>query len=92
MAGIDFAAEDWHPTIDLPDIYDVLDLSGAVENVRMSDFSVGKYDEIRDIYTTELFAVVEPCTLGSILGVQLELQSCRLPMVQSHFRVQCCRW
>ena len=68
MAGIDFAAEDWHPTIDLPELYDILDLSGAVENVRMSDFSIGKYDEIRDIYTTELFAGGRTLHIGLDIG------------------------
>ena len=68
MTGIDFGAEDWHPTIDLPEFYDVLDLSGSTENVRMSEFSIGKYDEIRNIYTTELFAGGRTLHIGLDIG------------------------
>ena len=68
MAAIDFSAEDWHPTVDLPDYYDVLDLSGDVENIRMSEFSVGKYDEVRTIYTTELFAAGRSLHVGLDIG------------------------
>ncbi|MEE2758799.1 MAG: peptidoglycan DD-metalloendopeptidase family protein [Candidatus Thermoplasmatota archaeon] len=68
MPAIDFAAEDWHPAIDLPEFYDVLDLSGKAENVRMSDFSIGKYDEIRNIYTTELFAGGRTLHIGLDIG------------------------
>ena len=68
MTGIDFGAEDWHPTVDLPEFYDVLDLSGSTENVRMSEFSIGKYDEIRNIYTTELFAGGRTLHIGLDIG------------------------
>tara|TARA_B000000532_G_scaffold154253_2_gene123966 strand:+ start:187 stop:771 length:585 start_codon:yes stop_codon:yes gene_type:complete len=68
MTGIDFGAEDWHPTVDLPEFYDVLDLSGSTENVRMSEFSIGKYDEIRNIYTTELFSGGRTLHIGLDIG------------------------
>lgn len=68
MGAIDYAAETWHPAVDLPDFYDVLDLTGEVENVRMSDYSVGRYDEVRDIYTTELFASGRCVHIGLDIG------------------------
>ena len=68
MAGIDFSAEDWHPTVHLPDFYDVLDLTGKVENVHTSDFSVGKYDEVRIGYDTELFSSGRCLHVGLDIG------------------------
>ena len=68
MGGIDFSAEDWHPTIDLPEFYDVLDLTGDVENIRLSEFSIGKYDEVRNIYTTEIFSSGRSVHVGLDIG------------------------
>ena len=96
---VSFVGTSWPASISVqkigiqPSIYlnfDVLDLSGSSENVRMSEFSIGKYDEIRNIYTTELFAGGQPCTLDSILNILWGRPSCQLPMGLSHFRVQCC--
>ena len=41
---------------------------GLTENVRMSEFSIGKYDEIRNIYTTELFAGGRTLHIGLDIG------------------------
>ena len=68
MGGIDFSVEEWHPTIDLPEIYDVLDLTGEVENIRIGEFSVGKYDEVRVGYTTELFSSGRCVHVGLDIG------------------------
>ena len=68
MCDIDFSVEDWHPTIDLPELYDVLDLTGEVENIRIGEFSVGKYDEVRVGYTTELFSSGRCVHVGLDIG------------------------
>jgi murein DD-endopeptidase MepM/ murein hydrolase activator NlpD len=68
MGTIDFSSIDWHPAVALPDIYDVIDLTGKIENVRMSEFSVGKYDEDRDGYDTELFSSGRRVHIGLDIG------------------------
>ncbi len=56
MGSIDFEKEEWCPTVDLPDQYDVLDLSDPSKTVYLSVYSVGRYDEVRPgVYNTELF-------------------------------------
>ena len=91
MTGIDFGAEDWHPTVDLPEFYDVLDLSGSTENVRMSEFSIGKYDEIRNIYTTELFAGGRTLHIGLDIGGPVGTPVMSVADgTHRIFRVQCC--
>lgn len=59
VGGIDFSAEDWAVCVRIPGgaaAADVLDLTGAPRAPRTSDWSIGRYDEVRDIYTTDLFA------------------------------------
>ena len=56
MGTIEFGNEHWSPTVDLPDEYDVLDLSDPSKTVYLSVYSVGRYNEIRPgVYNTELF-------------------------------------
>ena len=75
MVAIDYAGETWHPTVELPEVYDVLDLTGKVENIRMSEYSVGRYDEVRVGYDTELFAsgrcVHVGLDIGGPIGTQI---------------------
>ena len=42
---IDWESEDYHPVVDLPDKYTVLDLSDGVWKTPNTMYSIGKYDE-----------------------------------------------
>ena len=44
---IDWGAEEYHPVVDLPDKYTVLDLSDGVWKTPNTMYSIGKYDEFR---------------------------------------------
>ena len=47
----------FHPVVELPEEYDVLDLSGRdPTGGGKSRFSIGRYDEVRGIYSQPLFA------------------------------------
>ena len=51
MAGIDFAKEHWHPTVDLPDEYEVRDFTTGDDSPSEFEFDIGRYDEIPVSYT-----------------------------------------
>ena len=68
MGDIDFAAEDWYPVVNLPENYDVLDLTGDADNIRTSEYSIGRYNEIRQFYTTELFSGNRCVHIGIDIG------------------------
>ena len=57
MAGIDFQKENWHPTVDLPEMYEVRDFTGGDNSESEYEFDIGRYNEIRPgMYDTDLFA------------------------------------
>ena len=71
---IDFAAQDFHPVVVLPDDYDVLDMSIPPERrqLRRSAFSVGRYNEVRPgSYETELFDNDRNIHVGIDIGAPL---------------------
>lgn len=66
-----FSGHSFHPVIELPERYDVLDLSIPPERraKRTSDFSIGRYNEIRpDTYEDELFAGTRNIHMGIDIG------------------------
>tara|TARA_B100000579_G_scaffold174045_1_gene141911 strand:+ start:3257 stop:3838 length:582 start_codon:yes stop_codon:yes gene_type:complete len=53
---INWDSESFHPVVDLPDKYKILDLTQGLWNSDKSEFSIGKYDEYRPgVYNTDLF-------------------------------------
>ena len=67
---IDFAAHTFHPVVRLPEDYEVLDFTrGAkAERFRNSPFTIGRYDEDRAIYTSELFTGGRSVHVGLDIG------------------------
>ena len=68
---IEFSNHDFHPVIELPERYDVLDLSmpSAQRPERTSEFSIGRYDEVRpDTYDGELFDGERNIHMGVDIG------------------------
>ncbi|MFT4628122.1 MAG: murein DD-endopeptidase MepM/ murein hydrolase activator NlpD [Myxococcota bacterium] len=57
-----------HPVVVFPGPYDVLDLTVAAAFPRTSEWSVGRYDEDRAIYTQALFAGARTVHMGIDLG------------------------
>jgi len=73
IGGIDFTAHNWLPVVGIPAQYDVLDLSGSdpmgvVVGGRTSEWSIGRYDEKRACYTTELFGDSRVIHVGIDIG------------------------
>lgn len=53
---VNWGSEKYHPVVHLPDEYTILDLSQGTWNQPPTDFSIGKYNEVRpNLYNTELF-------------------------------------
>ena len=66
---IDWGSNEYHPVVDLPEDYTVLDLSQGVWNQPETEFSVGKYDEVRpNLYNTELFGGERNVHMGIDIG------------------------
>ena len=56
---------DYHPVVELPENYDVLDLSINPWIPSKTEFSIGKYDEVRPrMYTTPIFGGVRNIHVG----------------------------
>ena len=54
---IDWDSHEFHPVVDIPKDYTILDLSGGTWTPPKTKYSVGKYDELRPgLYSTELFS------------------------------------
>ena len=66
---IDWSAYDYHPVVHLPMDYTVLDLTdGSLESPE-TEFSIGKYDEVRpNLYNTELFGGERNVHMGIDIG------------------------
>ena len=66
---IDWSAQDYHPVVNLPEIYTVLDMSGGTWIPPKTEYSVGKYDEVRpNMYNTELFGGTRLIHMGIDIG------------------------
>ena len=66
---IDWGSHDFHPVVDMPEDYTVLDLSGGTWTPPKTDYSVGKYDELRPgLYSTELFSGERFLHIGIDIG------------------------
>ena len=62
---LDWKKNDYHPVVALPDNYSVLDLSVNPWTPSKTEFSIGKYDEVRpDMYTTPIFEGVRNIHVG----------------------------
>ncbi len=66
---MDWGSIEYRPVVNMPDNYTVLDMSeGAWENPK-TEFSVGKYDEIRpNMYNTEIFGGKRNLHIGIDIG------------------------
>jgi|TARA_B100001094_G_scaffold61750_2_gene57513 murein DD-endopeptidase MepM/ murein hydrolase activator NlpD len=66
---INWSEESFHPIVNLPDEYKILDLTKGNWESKGSDFSIGKYDELRpNMYTTQLFKNIRNVHVGVDIG------------------------
>ena len=66
---VDWSAQDYCPVVHLPENYTVLDLSGGTWISPKTEYSVGKYDEVRpNLYNTELFGGTRLIHMGIDIG------------------------
>ncbi|MEE3113889.1 MAG: peptidoglycan DD-metalloendopeptidase family protein [Candidatus Thermoplasmatota archaeon] len=66
---VGWSAQDYHPVVNLPENYTVLDLSGGIWIPPKTEYSVGKYDEVRpNLYNTELFGGTRLIHMGIDIG------------------------
>ena len=66
---IDWDSHEFHPVVDMPEDYTILDLSGGTWTPPQTDYSVGKYDELRPgLYSTELFSGERFLHIGIDIG------------------------
>ena len=66
---VDWISNDYHPVVDMPEEYTILDLSGGSWGRPETEFSIGKYDEVRpNLYNTELFAGERNVHMGIDIG------------------------
>ena len=66
---IDWGSKEYSPVVVLPDDYTVLDLSLGFWNLPDTEFSVGKYDEVRpNLYNTDLFGGERNVHIGVDIG------------------------
>ncbi len=66
---IDWNSESYHPVVNLPEKYKVLDLTKGSWDSGKSEYSIGRYNELRpNVYTTELFAGVRNLHVGIDIG------------------------
>ena len=62
-------SESFHPVVNLPEKYKVLDLTKGSWNSNKSKFSIGKYDEYRpNVYNTNLFSGIRNIHVGIDIG------------------------
>ena len=71
---IDWDSHEFHPVVDMPEDYTILDLSGGTWTPPKTKYSVGKYDELRPgLYSTELFSGERFLHIGIDIGAPEEL-------------------
>jgi len=65
----DWYNQEFHPVVHMPEDYEVLDLSKGLWNEPKTEFSIGKYDELRpNMYKTELFEKGREIHMGVDIG------------------------
>ena len=63
------ASVDFHPVVDLPKNYEVLDLTKNSWNLPETEFCIGKYDEYRpNMYNTNIFDGIRNIHMGIDIG------------------------
>jgi len=66
---VDWHSQDCHPVVHLPERYTVLDLSDGTWTPHNTEYSVGKYNEVRpNMYNTELFGGTRLIHMGIDIG------------------------
>ncbi len=66
---VGWSAHEYRPVVHLPEDYTVLDLSGGTWTPPKTEYSVGKYDEVRpNMYNTELFGGTRLIHIGIDIG------------------------
>ena len=66
---VDWSAQEYHSVVHLPEEYTILDLSGGTWTPPKTEYSVGKYDEVRpNLYNTELFGGTRLIHMGIDIG------------------------
>ena len=66
---IGWSTHEYHPVVHLPEDYTVLDLSDGTWTPPKTEYSVGKYDEVRpNMYNTELFGGTRLIHMGIDIG------------------------
>jgi len=66
---VDWSTHEYRPVVNLPEDYTVLDLSGGTWTPPKTEYSVGKYDEVRpNMYNTELFGGTRLIHMGIDIG------------------------
>tara|TARA_B100000029_G_scaffold499129_1_gene569070 strand:- start:199 stop:780 length:582 start_codon:yes stop_codon:yes gene_type:complete len=66
---INWGSREFSPVVDLPEEYTILDLSGGSWAAPETEYSIGKYDEVRpNLYNTELFGGKRNVHMGVDIG------------------------
>ena len=66
---VGWSAQEYHSVVNLPPEYTILDLSGGTWTPPKTEYSVGKYDEVRpNLYNTELFGGTRLIHMGIDIG------------------------
>ncbi len=66
---IDWDSHEFHPVVDMPEDYTILDLSEGTWTPPKTKYSVGKYDELRPgLYSTDLFSGERCLHIGIDIG------------------------
>ena len=66
---VNWAAHKFLPVVEIPEVYSVLDLSQGDWGQPETEFSIGKYDEVRpNLYNTELFGGERNVHIGIDIG------------------------
>ena len=69
MSMIDWNADDFHPVVNLPKKYTVLDLSDGLWTLKDGEKYIGKYNEIRpNMYNTAIFGGIRNIHMGVDIG------------------------
>ena len=66
---VGWSTQDYHPVVHLPEEYTILNLSGGTWTPPETEYSVGKYDEVRpNLYNTNLFGGTRNIHMGIDIG------------------------
>ena len=66
---IDWKTDDFHPVVNLPKKYTVLDLSDGLWTLKDGEKYIGKYNEIRpNMYNTAIFGGIRNIHMGVDIG------------------------